>query len=330
MANLRAGLIGWGVMGRNHGRILSNLPGVDFVGIADSAITEISRNQLSETRVYPSAQDLIDQGIDYCVIATPTASHKSLAIQALASGVSCLIEKPVAIDFLEGLKIRAESIDTSLVVAVGHIERYNAAVRELKLKLKSKVLGNIYQISLRRQGPFPMRIADVGVIKDLATHDIDLASWLLESKFEMVYAQTAFKSGRVNEDLVTINGRLSNGVLVNIMVDWLSPLKERKLVVTGENGTFVVDMLNSDLTFYENGSHAVSQELYLHFKGVTQGDVTSYAFEKPEPLLVEHQNFRDAMLGKSSDIVSLDDGLEVVRVADAVIKSSETKSAISV
>jgi predicted dehydrogenase len=173
MANLRAGLIGWGVMGRNHGRILSNLPGVDFVGIADSAITETNHNQLSETRFYPSAQELINQGIDYCVIATPTASHKSLAIQVLASGVSCLIEKPVAIDFLEGLEIREVSSNTSLVVAVGHIERFNAAVRELKLKLNSKMLGEIYQISLRRQGPFPLRIADVGVIKDLATHDGD-------------------------------------------------------------------------------------------------------------------------------------------------------------
>jgi len=136
------------------------------------------------------------------------------------------------------------------------------------------------------------------------------------------------RSGRVHEDMVSINGVLENKVVVNILVNWLSPLKERNLVVTGEKGAFVVDTLNSDLTYYENGSHLVSQDAFLHFKGVTQGNVISYAFDKPEPLLVEHQNFRDAVLGKRSKIVPLIDGVETVRVADAVIRSSIEKVSI--
>ena len=101
------------------------------------------------------------------------------------------------------------------------------------------------------------------MIKDLATHDIDLASWITGSKFQMVSAQTVHRSGRVHEDMVSINGVLENEVVVNILVNWLSPLKERNLVVTGEKGAFVVDTLNSDLTYYENGSHLVSQKLGL-------------------------------------------------------------------
>jgi predicted dehydrogenase len=94
-------------------------------------------------------------------------------------------------------------------------------------------------------------------------------------------------------------------------------------VVTGEKGAFVVDTLNSDLTFYENGNHEVSQDAYLHFKGVKQGNVTTFAFDKPEPLRVEHENFRDRLFGKESDIATLLEGIETVRVADAVIQSSK-------
>jgi predicted dehydrogenase len=144
----------------------------------------------------------------------------------------------------------------------------------------------------------------------------------------VISAQTGNKSGRVHEDLVSINGLLQNGVIVNILVNWLSPIKERSLVVTGEKGAFVVSTLNSDLVFYENGSHIVSQDAHLHFKGVTQGRVISYAFEKPEPLLVEHRNFRDAVLGKTSQIVTLEDAIETIRVADAVILSSKEKVSI--
>jgi len=328
MNNLRVGLIGMGMMGRNHARVLSKLSGVDFIGIADPIQPVQMQSSFPGIKIFKSTSELLSKGIDYCVIATPTGFHKEIAIAALTSGVNCLIEKPVALDYSEAQAIQEMAIIMKLIVGVGHIERYNAAIRELKHRLESRELGDIFQVSLRRQGPFPSRIGDVGVIKDLATHDIDLASWITGSKFQMVSAQTVHRSGRVHEDMVSINGVLENKVVVNILVNWLSPLKERNLVVTGEKGAFVVDTLNSDLTYYENGSHLVSQDAFLHFKGVTQGNVISYAFDKPEPLLVEHQNFRDAVLGKRSKIVPLIDGVETVRVADAVIRSSIEKVSI--
>ena len=146
--------------------------------------------------------------------------------------------------------------------------------------------------------------------------------WLSESKFSSLNAQTTHRSGREHEDLVSITGKLQNQVVVNLLVNWLSPLKERSVVVTGEKGAFVVDTLNSDLTFYENGNHQVTQESFLHFKGVKQGNVTTFAFDKPEPLRVEHESFRDKLLGKESDIATLLEGIETVRVADAVLLSS--------
>ena len=154
--------------------------------------------------------------------------------------------------------------------------------------------------------------------------------WLSESKFKDVNGQTAFRSGRKHEDLVSINGQLQNNAVVNLLVNWLSPLKERSITVTGENGAFVVDTLNSDLTFFENGIHEVSQDAFLHFRGVKQGNVTTFAFDKPEPLRVEHEQFRDKLLGKPADIVSIEEGVETVKVADAVILSSATGQRVGI
>ena len=328
MSKLRAGLIGLGAMGQNHRRIMSSLEGIELVGIADPLGMEIDAIKSDGCEIFTDYKELLVRELDYCVIAAPTELHKEIAIRTLECEVNCLIEKPVAMNYEDALEIQKVAQKQNLLVGIGHIERYNSAIRQLKKRLQDGDLGAIYQISLRRQGPFPSRIADVGVVKDLATHDIDLAMWLSESSFVHINAQTAHRSGREHEDLVAINGQLKNNVVVNLLVNWLSPLKERSLVVTGERGAYVVDTLNSDLTFYENGNHEVSQEVYLHFKGVKQGDVTTFAFVKPEPLLVEHENFRDKLLGKQADIVTLAEGVETVRVADAAIQSSKIGQSI--
>jgi predicted dehydrogenase len=321
MKSLRVGLIGLGMMGRNHARILSNLKGVEFVGIVEPSLTDSIESTLEGIPFFPNPEKLLEQGLDYCVIAAPTGMHAKIATMVLKSKVNCLIEKPVAHDLQAAETIAAEAKKTKLLVGIGHIERYNAAIQQLKKKLRNNELGEVFQIATRRQGPFPARIGDVGVVKDLATHDLDLTMWLLESKFKSLSAETAFRSGRTHEDLVAITGKMQNGVVVNNLVNWLSPLKERTIIVTGEKGAFVVDTLSSDLTYYANGSHQVTQESIAHFKGVMQGDITQFSFRKPEPLLVEHENFRDKLLGKDAEIVTLQDGIEAVRVADAVIAS---------
>ena len=141
-------------------------------------------------------------------------------------------------------------------------------------------------------------------------------------------ANAAFRSGRKNEDLISISGLLEDSIVVSHLVNWLSPLKERKIVITGEKGTFVADTLRADLTYYENGKIDISKADLAHFRGVTQGDVHILAFEKPEPLVVEHQNFRDAVLGKQSNVVSLEEGARTVQIAEAIIESYTSKSLV--
>ena len=128
--------------------------------------------------------------------------------------------------------------------------------------------------------------------------------------------------------MISISGLLEDSIVVSHLVNWLSPLKERKIIITGEKGTFVADTLRADLTFYENGKIEISQSELAHFRGVTQGDVHILAFEKPEPLVVEHQNFRDAVLGKPSNIVTLEEGTTTVKIADAIIESYTNKSLV--
>lgn len=178
------------------------------------------------------------------------------------------------------------------------------------------------QIATRRQGPFPARIADVGVVKDLGTHDIDLTQWVAQSPYKRVAAQTAFNSGRKFEDMVLITGQLENGIITNHIVNWLSPLKERVTVISGELGTFMADTLSADLTFWANGKVQSDWSDLAQFRGVTEGDVTRFAFPKREPLVREHENFRDAVLGLEADIVTLAQGMNNVRVAEAAVDSA--------
>ncbi|MFD0539814.1 Gfo/Idh/MocA family oxidoreductase [Actinomadura luteofluorescens] len=162
-------------------------------------------------------------------------------------------------------------------------------------------LGEVFQVVTRRQGPFPHRIADVGVVKDLATHDIDLTGWVTGQDYVSISAHTVARSGRPHEDMVAAVGRLTDGSMVNHLVNWLSPLKERTTVVTGERGCFIADTLTADLTFYANGEVNTEWEALRAFRGVSEGDMIRYAIPKREPLLVEHERFRDAVLAAPAD-----------------------------
>ena len=178
----------------------------------------------------------------------------TIGLQLAEAGIHTLIEKPLAHDAPSARKLVEAFAERGLVGAVGHIERYNAALQSARKRLENGDLGTVYQIITRRQGPFPGRIADVGVVKDLATHDIDLTAWVSQQPFTSVSARTAFRSGRQHEDLVAVVGSLADGTITNHLVNWLSPLKERVTIMTGERGTFVADTLTADLTFYANGS----------------------------------------------------------------------------
>lgn len=320
MANLKAGLIGIGMMGRHHARVLGSLDGVDLVGITDPGGDKFG--VAGGRPVFDTVEELIELKPDYCMIATPTAFHLDTGLKLAAAGIHAIIEKPLARDVESSLQLVDAFAKAGLVGAVGHIERYNPALQQARKRIADGQLGRVIQVATRRQGPFPARIADVGVVKDLATHDIDLTAWVVQAKYLHVAAEANNLSGREYEDLIAITGKLDGEIVTNHLVNWLSPLKERLTVITGETGTFIADTLTADLTYFANGTVENTWEDLAQFKGVSEGDVIKYAFSKPEPLRTEHENFRDAVLGKQADIVTLEQGLNTVRVAEAVIESA--------
>lgn len=319
---LRAGLIGLGMMGRHHARNLRALDGVDLVAVADAHGDP--HGAAAGMEVLPDVDALIAAGIDYAVVAVPTQFHRDVAIALADAGIHTLVEKPLAFDIAEAEEITAAFEKAGLVGAVGYIERYNPALQEMRERIADGQLGEIYQIATRRQGGFPARIADVGVVKDLATHDLDLTAWVAQSSFASVAATTTRRSGREDEDMVSIAGELADGTITGHLVNWLSPFKERVTIVTGEKGALVGDTLNADLTFHANGENPTNLwESMASFRGVSEGDSVRYALQRTEPLSTEHQVFRDAVLGAdTTNIVTMREGLGTVRAIEAVLVSA--------
>ncbi|ADI67366.1 Gfo/Idh/MocA family protein [Mobiluncus curtisii] len=322
MKEIRVGVIGIGSMGRHHVRNVRETPGETLVAVADPAGDKFG--VAGELEVLPDVTALIGAGIEAAVVAVPTAFHLEVALQLAAAGIPALIEKPLARTVAEGEQIVGAFQQSNLVGAAGYVERCNPALIELQKRVAAGELGEVFQIATRRQGPFPARISDVGVIKDLATHDVDLTAWIAGARYQSVSARTARKSGREHEDLLVATGVLENGVLVNHIVNWFSPFKERLTTVTGEKGALVADTMNSTLTFYENGTKAVEWDQVANVRGVSVGEVTQYALDQREPLRVEHENFVAALNGDASRIVPLTDALQTLRVLEAMVQSRDT------
>jgi predicted dehydrogenase len=314
------------MMGRNHARVLPTLDGVELVSVIDENGDQ--HGVRGDAVLLTSLDELRVGDVDLAVVATPTSTHESTVLRLLDLGIHVLVEKPIADTAEAGRRMAQRAAEKNLVGAVGHIERFNPAIQELKMRLSSGDIGEVYQIATRRQGSFPARIGDVGVAKDLATHDIDLTAWIADSPYEFVFAQAAYKSGREHEDMISVTGRLRSGVVVNHLVNWLSPMKERVVIVTGDKGSFVADTLTGDLTLHENGAFAVEWESFATFRGVTEGNVTRFAYPKKEPLKAELEAFRGSVSGGVLNIVTFSEGVEVVRVAEAVIESASIGAAV--
>lgn len=313
-------VIGLGMMGRHHVRLAHATQGVELVGVHDPMGDP--HGVAAGVRSHATIDSLLAAGIDAAIVATPTDDHLEVGRALAAAGVHMLIEKPLATDVEAGTELLAAIDAAGVVGAVGHVERFNPAIRALKRKLLDFELGEIYQISTSRQGPFPDRIRDVGVIKDLGTHDIDLTMWISGESYVSVSARVAHRAGRPHEDLVVAIGQMESGVVTNHEVNWLTPTKERRIVVTGSKGRFVADTVTSDLFYFENGTVATEWDAISSFRGVAEGNMTRFAIPKPEPLAVEHAGFRDSITTGRGDIVTAAEGLAVLRVADAMARSA--------
>jgi predicted dehydrogenase len=315
---LRGAVLGLGMIGRHHARLLQASPGVEFVGAVDPGGDRFGAVH-DPAKVFASIDALPE--VDFAIVAVPTEAHLD-AVRALAPrGAHLLIEKPLAATTAEAQEVIDVVAQAGVRAGVGHVERFNPALRELRRRFDE--LGEVLLIRTERVGPFPDRVKDVGVVKDLGTHDLDLVRWLGQSPVASLAAQTGHVMGREHEDLVLVTGRLASGVTFSCNVDWISPTKIRRTRVLGERGMFEADTLTADLTLYRNGDHATAPWLQQQ-RGVTEGDMTRFAIAKPEPLGAELEAVLAMARGEESGVVTLEEGLETVKVAEAVLESART------
>ncbi|RPH35320.1 MAG: gfo/Idh/MocA family oxidoreductase, partial [Chloroflexi bacterium] len=260
-----------------------------------------------------AARMLAEEHPDLVVVAVPTSLHLSAVLESLAAGAHVLVEKPIAPDRPQAEEMIAAAEAAGRLLTVGHIERFNPAIRELSRRLRNGELGRIFQIRAARLGPFPARVRDVGVVVDLAPHDIDVMRYLLQSEPVRMYAETEQRIHTDHEDLFTGLIKFESGAIGLLEINWLTPTKVRRLTVTGERGMYEADYLSQDLVFYANPD----QEL------VAEGEMTRRAVQRREPLAVELSEFLAAIRSGGPPPVSPQDALVAMLLARAMVDAAQ-------
>jgi UDP-N-acetylglucosamine 3-dehydrogenase len=297
---LRVGVVGVGVMGSNHARVLAELPGVKLVGVADP-----DRKRCEQVAgalgcaSFPDAEALVRRGIDAVTIAAPTHLHREIAIDCAKRGIHVLVEKPIASTVEESRAIVAASRRAGVTLMVGHVERFNPAVQSINRAIKDQ---DILSIAITRVGPFPPRMSNVGVVIDLAVHDIDLIRWFTDSEIVEIQPQTSSAVAE-REDIALLQFRTASGVLAHINTNWLTPFKARTIHVATRDKYLIGDLLTLQVTecfgFQPDGSYSMR-----HLS-------VGYA----EPLRSELVAFVNAIRGGGNPAVTGEEALASLEIA---------------
>lgn len=335
---LRAGVVGLGMMGRNHVRVWDEvIGGVELAAVADPDPDAVRRSTAGRAaRGYADPATMFaEERLDLVSIVAPTSLHLPVTLAALEAGVHVLVEKPIATNRAEAEAMMAAAERAGRILTVGHIERFNPAIRELKARLVAGELGRIFQIHATRLGPFPARIRDVGVVIDLAPHDLDVMRYLIGSEPLRLYAETEQRIHTDHEDLFNGIIKFANGVIGILDINWLTPTKRRTLTVTGERGMYVADYIDQDLVYYANpdaahtwenrGADGVSQPI----TSVAEGEMTRRYVRKQEPLAVELGEFAAAVRDGGPPPVDPHDALIALLLARTMVEAGRTGEVIA-
>ena len=303
---LTAAVIGIGEMGRHHARVYAELPDVRLVAVADidaGKLAQVTRTW-GATAYDDYAKMLCQEKPNLVSVCVPTSAHLRIASTCLLMGCHVLVEKPIA-STLEAAQLLIDLAGQhKRILAVGHIERCNPIVAAVKRHIDDGDLGTIYRISTRRVGPSPVRIRDVGVTVDLATHDLDIMRYLLQSEPVAYQAELQWnKHGAELSDGVAALIRFESGAVGVLEADWLSSAKERTLVVTGAEGVITADYL--------------SQTAVIEFE---PGERVAIGVSYVEPLRAELEAFADAVRGEGRPAATGEDGAAALRMALKILE----------
>lgn len=314
-------IIGGGYMGQNHARVFSTIEKVNLIAICDKDIKKAEKiSKQYKIKIYTNYPKLFQsEKLDAVSICLPTSLHFSSSVAAIKKGIHLFIEKPITAKIIEAERLIQLARSRKIKIMVGHIERFNPVVNEIKQRIKSGELGKVLKIHTQRFSPPTGRAQDVSAVIDLATHDIDIIQYLLDEKPIRIYAETDNRAHR-KEDLMSAIVRFKSGSIGLIEVSWLHPTKTRSLSVLGENGMYVADYITQELLFYRQNENLFRNNLSQP-TSITRADVVKVAFQAKEPLQIELEAFTLALVSGTKMPVTAQDGLLALKLADEMIKS---------
>src|SRR5258707_4543945 len=308
---LRVGVVGVGVMGSNHARVFADLPGVRLVGVVDPdrKQRDFVSGQLG-CGAFSDVEALLAEGVDAVTIAAPTHLHQELALACIGRGVHVLVEKPIAPSVEEGGAIIAAARHARVALMVGHVERFNPTVEAIKDAICGE---DILSIAITRVGPLPARMYNVGVVIDLAVHDIDLIRWFTDSEIAEVQPQLS-NAVAEREDIALLQFRTTSGVLAHINTNWLTPFKARNVTIATRNKYVMADLLTRQGTecfgFQPDGSYSMRHLSVGH----------------AEPLRAELHAFAAAIREAREPAVTGEEGVASLEIAIRCLERRATPS----
>ena len=305
MAKVNVGVIGCGFWGKNHVRVFNEITQCNLLSVADTD-SKKARIIGEQYRVkwYSDPMKLIENpAIDFISICSPTVTHAALALDAVKAGRHILVEKPMTSTSDEAKQVIAAAQKTNVYVMVGFIERFNPAVRYAEQMIKEKKIGTPVLASAKRVSRWPIRIGDVGVVKDLAIHDIDLICHIFQNQVTQVFA-SAGSLMHTHEDFANIMMQFQGGKSAFIEVNWLTPRKIRRLIITGTEGIIQVEYITQKVTL-EN-----------------QKMVVTPFFQNAEPLKLELEHFVTSIAIDQAPSPNGEDGLHALTLCEAALHSA--------
>ena len=320
------GIIGGaGYMGGNHARICSKING--WVGVFDKnqeKAKEVAEN--CNGNYFVSLDDLLKE-VTAVIIATPNDSHYDIANRALSKGKHVLVEKPICTKTKDAENLCKSAKEHNLVLATGHIERYNPAVNQVKSDLDENKYGTLLALSAIRVSPQLPRVKNMGVIRDLAIHDIDIGRYLTKSEVESIYCVAQKRNNGKYENMANLTLEFNNGITQNIIVNCTTKeSRKRSLNIICDRKTVEVDYAQRIVNI--NSAKQLSDYYYKDSKLFWVPQTQTYGSPPIEPLEYEVRDFINAINKNSRPLVTGEDGLAAVVIANSAIKSYQSGKTI--